>query len=219
MSIVKNHLKNNFSQIPNELITDMSISAGALRVMLYLFIKPENWSVYNDDICKSIDISEQTLTKYWKELLRSGWLSREKSTDDNGKFNGGYIYHIGQKTKSIKSSDMEKVTTLYNTKELNNNKENNNTKPTTKPNPYKQFLEALKTECKYKSKLEYTKSGEEAYKTINNKELLSKAYILHQHEKREFAKRITAFMMDFVEDDYYLDSWGNLVKVEKATQW
>jgi hypothetical protein len=125
-----------------------------------------------------------------------------------------YIQLIGRHETPdwTKSSDHNRYTDINTDTKTTKEK-----KPSS--NPYKQFLEALKTECKYKSKLEYTKSGEEAYKTINNKELLSKAYILHQHEKREFAKRITAFMMDFVEDDYYLDSWGNLVKVEKATQW
>jgi len=120
MNSIRNVLKSDFSQIPNELIIDMSLSAGALRVLLYLFTKPDYWKVYNDDICNKLQINEKTLTKYWKELLSSRWLRREKLTGDDGKFTGGHIYHIGTFTISPLLSDMEKVVTLYNNKPQSN---------------------------------------------------------------------------------------------------
>ena len=120
MNTLRNELKRDFSQIPNELITDMSLSSGALRVILYLFTKDDNWNVYNGDICKNLDINEKTLTKYWKELLSSRWLKREKSIGEDGRFTGGYVYHIGTFTIPPLLSDMEKCTTLYNTRTLSN---------------------------------------------------------------------------------------------------
>lgn len=123
MNTLRNELKRDFSQIPNELITDMSLSSGALRVILYLFTKDDNWNVYNADICKNLGINEKTLTKYWKELLFSKWLRREKSIGADGKFTGGYIYHIGTFTISPNLSDMEKSTTIYNTRLITNTKE------------------------------------------------------------------------------------------------
>jgi hypothetical protein len=98
---MKNTLKANFSQIPNELVTDLSISSGALRVLLYLATKPDGWNVHNLDVCKNLNISEKTLTKYWKELLNSVWLRREITVDEDedGNFTGGYIYQIGYFTK------------------------------------------------------------------------------------------------------------------------
>lgn len=123
MNTLRNELKRDFSQIPNELITDITLSSGALRVILYLFTKDDNWSVYNADICKNLGINEKTLTKYWKELLFSKWLRREKSISADGKFTGGYIYHIGTFTISPNLSDMEKSTTIYNTRLITNTKE------------------------------------------------------------------------------------------------
>ena len=101
MNTIRNSLKRDYSQIPNELITDLSLSHGALRVLLYLFTKPDNWNVYNKDICKQLNISQNTLTKYWKELLSSKWLRRERKKDESGKFIGGnYFYEIGNFTVS-----------------------------------------------------------------------------------------------------------------------
>lgn len=136
MNTLRNELKRDFSQIPNELIVDTTISSGALRVILYLFTKNDNWNVYNADICKNLDINEKTLTKYWKELLSSKWLRREKSIGADGKFTGGYIYHIGTFTISPNLSDMEKSTTIYNTRLITNTKES---KGATAPKQQKTF--------------------------------------------------------------------------------
>lgn len=118
MSILRNELKRNYSQIPNEMITDKTISAGELRVLLYLYTKPDTWDVYNKDICNQLDISEQTLTKYWKSLLKSKWLRREIAKDENGKLTGGYEYHLGIFTISIKSTETVKSIEHSNTKPI-----------------------------------------------------------------------------------------------------
>jgi len=122
MNTLRNTLKEKYSKIPNELIVDMSISHGALRVILYLFTKPSNWNVYNKDICKNLKISEKTLTKYWKELLESKWLEREKKLNNDGHFTGGYIYRIGNFSSSEKSSEQVK-SSEHSNKYNSNNKE------------------------------------------------------------------------------------------------
>lgn len=139
MNTLRNELKRDFSQIPNELIIDTSISSGALRVILYLFTKDDNWNVYNGDICKQLDINEKTLTRYWKELLSSKWLKREKSIGEDGRFTGGYVYHIGTFTISPLLSDMEKCTTLYNTRTLSNTR-SKESKGATAPKQQKNFI-------------------------------------------------------------------------------
>lgn len=109
MNTLKNNLKKDYSQIPNELITDMSISHGALRVILYLFTKPDNWNVYNKDIQKQLNISGKTLAKYWKELLVSKWLKRTKRPPLDKNLAGGYEYHIGSFAISEESSKKEET--------------------------------------------------------------------------------------------------------------
>ena len=105
MNTLRNSLKANFSQIPNDLVTDTTISAGELRVLLYLFTKPDNWKVYNADVCKNLNISEKTLTKYWKSLTKSRWLRRERAKDENGLLTGGFNYYIGDFGRSGDDDD------------------------------------------------------------------------------------------------------------------
>ena len=134
MNLLRNTLKKRYSQIPNELITDLDISAGELRVLLYLFTKPDNWSVYNKDICKQLGISEQTLTKYWKNLIVSRWLRRDIAHSEDGRLTGGYVYHIGTfnristNTVSIHSTETVDSIDHSNTKPLNKDLTNTNTK-------------------------------------------------------------------------------------------
>ena len=191
MNLLRNELKANYSQIPNELITDLTLSSGALRVLLYLFTKPDNWNVYNADICKQLDISEKTLTKYWNELLNSKWLKREKKQTKDGKFTGGYSYLIGSFTISEKSSESVKSSDHNNNIPIQK-KETNKTK-----NTYKLFLEYLKKECIYKSKVTETKDGIILFNQIEDKKQLALDYINHQKEKGEYAVRITKYMEDY----------------------
>ncbi len=134
MNILKNTLKNQYSQIPNELITDLTLSAGELRVLLYLFTKPDNWTVYNKDVCNQLGISEKTLSKYWKTLITSRWLRRERSRDKKGVLLGGYSFHIGNfdhigtNTISEECSLMEESSDHSNNKPINKQVTNTNTK-------------------------------------------------------------------------------------------
>ena len=189
MNTLKNELKAKYSQIPNELVTDLTISAGALRVLLYLFTKPDNWNVYNADICKQLDISEKTLTKYWSELLSSKWLRREKKQTKDGKFTGGYSYLIGSFTISEKSSESEKSSDHSNNKPIQKKETNNN--------KYDIFLDYLKSKCKYKSKVTKTNNGSKLFNQIEDKKQLAIDYIKHQEDKNEYAVRISKFMEDY----------------------
>ena len=189
MNTLRNELKEKYSQIPNELITDQNLCHGSLRVLLYLFTKPDEWNVYNKDIMKQLNISEKTLTKYWKILLSSKWLRREKKQNNNGKFEGGYSYRIGNFTISEQITEQEQITEHSNNKLIN--KKETNTKP------YDSFIQFLKDKAKYKTKVTKTKQGEKLFKQIEDKKQLVKDYLLHQEEKGEYAVRITSYMEDY----------------------
>lgn len=156
MNNLRNELKRSYSQIPNELITDLSLSSGALRVLLYLFTKPDDWNVFNKDICKQLGIYEDTLTKYWKELLASKWLRREPKRTESGTLSGGYLYRIGFFTESGILPEPEKTKDIYKTKPSTNN--NLSTKTNTEASPLEttiieesiKYLNA-KTGAKYKA--------------------------------------------------------------------
>lgn len=135
MAIIKNRLKDNFTQIPNELLTDNKLSMGAKIVFCYVASKPTGWEVFNKEIQKSLNIKDSgTMAKYWKELLEAGWIKRERQKQEDGKLAGGYIYElleepntdedrIGEKPVYTKSP-CHNNTNLSNNTNINNNTNN-----------------------------------------------------------------------------------------------
>lgn len=102
MGILKNDFFDQYCQIPNELITDSSLSNGAFRVLCLLFSKPNNWKVYNKSIMKDLDIKKtDTLSAYWKECIESGWLERTKITDSEDGTIGAYDYSLNLSPKMV----------------------------------------------------------------------------------------------------------------------
>ena len=88
MGLLKHHINNNFTIISNKAIT-APISAGALRVYLYLLSKPDGWQVVNADIKKNIYINDNhTLASYLKELEDKKLLHRIKLSS------GHFEYHL-----------------------------------------------------------------------------------------------------------------------------
>lgn len=102
MGILKNDFFDQYCQIPNDLITDSSLSNGAFRVLCLLFSKPNNWKVYNKSIMKDLDIKKtDTLSAYWKECIESGWLERTKITDSEDGTIGAYDYSLNLSPKKV----------------------------------------------------------------------------------------------------------------------
>jgi hypothetical protein len=96
MGILKNRLTENFSTIPNGIITDTRLSTGARILYCYLASKPDNWKIWNNDIKKSLGISNNhTIAKYFKELLDTGWINRTLNrSKDSKNLSGGYDYEL-----------------------------------------------------------------------------------------------------------------------------
>ena len=175
-----NELKDNFTQIPNEIITDINISAGALRVYIYIASKPTKWNVFNKDIQNQLSISRsETLSKYFKELIEGGYITREKVTATN-KYSkdykvGSFVYTllINKNPLLLKNRNNGKTVITENTelrenrkhsnKELNSNKDNNITedkpkapkKSDTKTQAYKNFINDIKTQVPIKDKVKF----------------------------------------------------------------
>lgn len=139
MSVLRNKHKANFSQFPNELILDRTISPRAFKIMCYLLSVPDNWEVNNTDVCKKLGISQEMISKYWKELITRGWITRYSRSRINGKY-ANYEYHINDAPSTITTGDLQdlentselkrqggEITPLTNTQSSNNTHSNNNT--------------------------------------------------------------------------------------------
>lgn len=96
-TITKNRLTRRFSVIPNQIVDDTTISHAAFRIYCYLVGKPDGWQVLNSDIKTKLKIKDDTtLANYWKQLIRAGWITRERNTDEKGQFVGGFQYILNE---------------------------------------------------------------------------------------------------------------------------
>lgn len=93
MTKIINSIRKSFTQIPNAVAVDLSLSSGAVRVFLYMSGKPDNWQFNNRDIQIKLNIKRaETIANYWKELINSGWISRQPIINANGKPSGYFDY-------------------------------------------------------------------------------------------------------------------------------
>lgn len=80
MTKIINPLRKCFTQIPNKIVTDASLSDSALRVFIYMSTNPVN----NREIQHKLSIKrDETTTKYRKELIQSSWISPHPRTNEN----------------------------------------------------------------------------------------------------------------------------------------
>lgn len=136
MAILKNKLKQQFTQIPNELIVDNRLSMGAKLIYVYLASKPDGWQVWNGDIQKALNIKDSgTMSKYWKELLNAGWVTRTPIKSEDGRFSGGYDYEIGENPNTEKTP-IRKISASGENPDYNNTNLDNNTNTNINTNIY-----------------------------------------------------------------------------------
>ena len=130
MSIIVQETDVKFTKIANVLITDTRLSAGAKILYCYLRSKPTNWKVINADIIKTLQVSQETVAKYFKELISAGWIDRKKETNEKGQMLGGYIYFLydlPKETKPETKPDAEKPFIRENPLDNNNTNTTNKT--------------------------------------------------------------------------------------------
>lgn len=97
------------SYVPTECITDLRISGGAFRVLSYMFSKPKGWDFCNKDFQDNIGIGRrETMARYWKELIESGWVFR--TPKKGGGFNYSLLVHgDDRKNEVLERSDSNEI--------------------------------------------------------------------------------------------------------------
>lgn len=200
MSIVVQENDVKFTKIANVLITDQRLSSGAKVLYCYLRSKPTNWKVINTDIIKTLNVSQESVAKYFKELISAGWIDRKKETNEKGQMLGGYIYFLydlPKEPKCEKKPDTEKTLIREkprhnNTNIVNNTDLLNNTKTT--------LLPTAKTEKSIgEIKDEIYKIFSGIYKKHTGNEYLAKS-----HEFVNLVKAIKMFGEETIVNKIYL---------------
>lgn len=116
MSVLKNRLKEKFVTIPKKIITDKQISFGAKMVYCYLVSKPNDWVIRNSEIMEDLNISKDTIAKYFKELVVNGWIDRKRQVDSQNQFTGLYDYIIYENPKVSEIGKIPKSESFRNRK-------------------------------------------------------------------------------------------------------
>lgn len=136
-----NFIRRGFTQVPNELINDASISRDARFLFVWLCSKPDNWKFYNDGVNVAMGCKDDSRRKYMKELADKGWISILQERAPGGSWGPNNItlnpfptftapenFRDGKNTDAEKDGD-GKNPTLNNTGDINNTKKkkDNNT--------------------------------------------------------------------------------------------
>jgi predicted transcriptional regulator len=93
MNKVDNKTKRYFTQIPNDLIRNSSISDRARFLYCYMSSMSEKWDFYQGKMAKDLGYSKDTLRKYLDELISTGYLKRTQRRGEKGRFDS-YDYVI-----------------------------------------------------------------------------------------------------------------------------
>jgi hypothetical protein len=102
MNKVKNRIKRGFTVVPNELINDLSISAVARFLFVYMASKPDDWDFYQNELMNATGIKDpRTFRRHMSELIGPGWITRERTRAEGAQFSS-YDYTLHEKPERKK---------------------------------------------------------------------------------------------------------------------
>ena len=86
-------MKSNFTQVPNEIIVDVSLSPLARLLYIYMLSMKDGWSFYRSAMANVLCCSRQKLNKVVKELIDAGLVERREQSRDKRGF-GAMVYVV-----------------------------------------------------------------------------------------------------------------------------
>lgn len=162
--IIKNKLKDNFTIIPNEIISDKNLSNNAFRLLVYLWSKPSDWEVNQKNIAKDFDVHINSVSKWIKELKEIGYINILKRNIGQS---FEYVYELVHDThysvpredndtqfhdthSTIHTFDTSRESVLHNKTEFTNTEFTKTEFKKTKGTFVKPTIEELENYCKEK---------------------------------------------------------------------
>jgi hypothetical protein len=77
---------DNFTVLPNIVLTDERISIAARWCLAYLLSKPDDWVVQITDIQKVAGVGRDKAYSMVRELIEAGWIRRDEHRDEAGSY-------------------------------------------------------------------------------------------------------------------------------------
>ena len=131
--IVKSKLTEEFTIVPNALLTDKKLSLKAKGLLCILLSLPSDWAVYKSQLQSfSTDGRDGTIAAF-NELVDNGYITSIRRHNSKGQFMGWdyvvYNERVGPITETPKTENPKTVNpSLQSTKEQRTNLQSNNTR-------------------------------------------------------------------------------------------
>ena len=87
-------MKSNFTQVPNKVIVDVSLSPLARLLYIYMLSMKDGWSFYRASMANILGCSRQKLNQVVKELLNAGLVERKGQDRGAGGIFGAVSYSV-----------------------------------------------------------------------------------------------------------------------------
>lgn len=93
MTIITRKRADQFAIIPNAVASDDRLTFEERGVLVYLLAKPHDWNVSVKNLQNEGGIGRDKVYRILARLKEVGYLKRERTTDEQGRF-GGYNYEV-----------------------------------------------------------------------------------------------------------------------------
>ena len=115
-------MKSNFTQVPNEIIVDVSLSPLARLLYIYMLSMKDGWNFYRSAMANVLCCSRQKLNKVVKELIDAGLVERREQSRDKRGF-GAMVYVVKFCDHTICDHTKTNHLTILNNNNNTNNKQ------------------------------------------------------------------------------------------------
>lgn len=122
-----------YPNIPRKLIMDRRLSIQAKYVYMYMSCQAETFEFFLEPMAKDMDIDVRTLSKYMKELIKIGWITKGKQNYVNGRWRAvNYTLETSPKRPKVEKTDIQKTDVCFTDVSKCADKYNSNTSITIK---------------------------------------------------------------------------------------
>ncbi len=106
--ILKNNLnvESNYTKTANSILIDSPLSRDARIVFITLSSLPSSFNPRKEFLCKQLDMSAKTLSKYLKELVQKGFLKIIYYKNKLGEFLGKRAYILAPTKEQLEQEDL-----------------------------------------------------------------------------------------------------------------
>ncbi len=103
-TIVRVSKNQNYTVIFNEVARRADLSARCKGLFYYLMTLPDNWQIYQSEICQHFTEGRDAMNKAFKELENAGYIKKKTRHGKDGRLDG-WEYTVIESVENLQSTD------------------------------------------------------------------------------------------------------------------